>query len=66
MIVYSDDREVFRALAGNLDTYLDCEPATIILFINAWDSAGNLTSKDGIVTLPTGLRAATNTNRRSP
>lgn len=51
MIVYSDDREVFRTAAGSLDTYLDLPAGNHHIVINAWDSGGNLTSTDGHVTI---------------
>jgi acid phosphatase len=51
MIVYSDDREVLRTFSGSLDTYLDLRAGRHHIVINAWDSAGNLTSKDGMVTI---------------
>ena len=51
MIVYSDDREVFRTPAGSLDTYLDLPAGNHHIVINAWDSSGNLATKDGLVTV---------------
>jgi len=42
---------VFRSTAGILDTYLDLRAGHHHIVINAWDSAGNLTSKDGMVTI---------------
>jgi acid phosphatase len=51
MLVYSDDREVFRTYNASLDTYLDLKAGRHHIVISAWDSAGNLSTKDGLVTV---------------
>ena len=51
MLVYSDDQEVLRIFNGSLDTYLDLKAGRHHIVINAWDSAGNLSTKDGLVTI---------------
>ncbi len=51
MIVYSDDHEVFRTSNGSLDTYLDLKAGRHHIVISAWDSGGNLTTIDGLVTI---------------
>ena len=51
MLVYSDDQEVLRTFNGSLDTYLDLKAGSHHIVINAWDSAGNLSTKDGVVTI---------------
>jgi hypothetical protein len=51
MIVYSDDQEVLRITSGTLDAYLNLKAGRHHIVINAWDSAGNLTTKDAMVTI---------------
>jgi hypothetical protein len=51
MVIYSDDHEVLRTPSGSVDNYLDLGAGLHHVVINAWDAAGNLTTKDGFVTV---------------
>lgn len=55
MIVYSDNQEIYRTYSGSFDTYLQFATGAHYVVVKAWDTAGNLSTSDGVVNISTML-----------